>query len=288
MALAKEVGTLASIWRYPVKSMRGEALESVDVSSSGLSGDRDFALLDLFDGRIATAKNPRKWPNLFAFAARLEPGLEANSLSSILRITLPDGRVVTGVKGAIDGLLSEALHRNVSLVTTQRPEETCGGSSRAVPSSVNAEAYWPDIEGLDHRDAVTEFELPAGTFFDGATIHLLTTTTLESLRKSYPQGRFEVQRFRPNLVVNADSGEDAFPEDSWIGQVLSIGDHLRLSIVRPCGRCVMTTLAQGDLPMDSGILKTIIQQKRGLAGVYASVLRGGPIRRGDRIQLIGS
>ena len=54
------------------------------------------------------------------------------------------------------------------------------------------------MEGLDYRDTVTDFELPEGTFFDCAVVHVLTTATLDRLRELYPQGRFEVRRFRPN------------------------------------------------------------------------------------------
>jgi uncharacterized protein YcbX len=83
-----------------------------------------------------------------------------------------------------------------------------------------------------------------------ATVHLLTTATLNRLRECYPQGHFEVQRFRPNIVVDPVGGAQGFPEQAWIGQRLAIGDEVRLHITGPCGRCVMTTLAQGKLPQD--------------------------------------
>jgi uncharacterized protein len=72
--------------------------------------------------------------------------------------------------------------------------------------TATAEEYWPDIEGLDHRDTVTDFGLPWGTFFDCALVHLLTRATLDRLRELYPHGRFEVRRFRPNIVVETSSG----------------------------------------------------------------------------------
>ena len=138
---------------------------------------------------------------------------------------------------------------------------------------------------LTTRDAVTDFELPTGTFFDCATVHLLTTATLDRLRHLYPQGRFEVQRFRPNIVVKPAERTQTFVEDSWVGHTLAVGDEVRLNVSGPCGRCVMTTLAQGDLPMDSGILRTAVQQNRANVGVYATVVRGGTIRCGDRVRL---
>ena len=81
-------------------------------------------------------------------------------------------------------------------------------------------------------------------------------------------------------------GEQGFVEDAWIGHTLAIGDEVRLSVTGPCGRCVMTTLAQGELPTDSGILRTAVQHNQGHVGVYAAVVRGGTMRRGDRVRLV--
>lgn len=127
--------------------------------------------------------------------------------------------------------------------------------------------------------------MPAGTFFDLAVVHVLTTATIDRLRELYPQGRFEVRRFRPNIVVEPASGEKNFVENTWIGHTLAIGDEVRLSITGPCPRCVMTTLPQGDLPRDPRILRTAAQHNEVNVGVYAAVLRGGMIRRGDPVRL---
>jgi uncharacterized protein YcbX len=114
-------------------------------------------------------------------------------------------------------------------------------------------------------------------------VHLLTTATLDHLHEFYPQGRFEVRRFRPNIVVQPSV--KGFAENDWVGHTLAIGPAVRLKITRPCGRCVMTTLAQGDLPKDPGILRTVAQHNRVSVGVYAQVTRGGTIRRGDPVVL---
>ena len=149
--------------------------------------------------------------------------------------------------------------------------------------AATGEEYWPDI--IDHRDTVTDFGLPEGTFFDCAFVHLLTTTTLDRLWELYPDGRFEVRRFRPNIVVATSSGERNFVEDAWIRQVLAIGDSVRLSVTGPCPRCVMTTLPQGNLSKDTGILRTAAQHNKANVGIYASVLEGGTVRRDDSVRL---
>jgi len=153
-----------------------------------------------------------------------------------------------------------------------------------VPATT-AEEYWPDTAGLDYRDTVTDFEMPPGTFFDIAVMHLLTTATIDHLRALYPQGRFEARRFRPNIVVSTGGEDTGFVENDWIGRTVAIGDSVQLAITEPCPRCVMITLPQGDLPKDSGILRTAAQHNSVNVGVYASVLGGGTIRRGDPVSL---
>lgn len=266
-------GWIVSVWRYPVKSMMGEELNAAEVTEGGLRGDRAYALVDRSDGKVASAKNPRKWPQLFDFRAALaEPPSVGANLPPV-RITLPDGTIISSEQPDVHKILSKVLKRDVKL------------SAAAGLPPATAEEYWPDIEGLDHRDTVTDFGLPEGTFYDCAVVHLLTTATLDRLRMLYPQGRFEVRRFRPNIVVETTSAEKDFAENAWIGQVLAIGESVRLSITGPCPRCVMTTLAQGDLPKDAGILRTAARHNGANVGVYASVLQGGKVRRGDSVRL---
>lgn len=269
----KILGSVVSLWRYPVKSMQGEELPSAEVTPGGLAGDRAYALIDCSDGKVASAKNPRKWPQLFQFRAALAGALGPGVKAPPVRIALPDGAIVNSDQSDVHQILSRALNREVTLAGLPDPR------------TATAEAYWPDIEGLDRRETVTEFRLPEGTFFDCASVHLLTTATLDRLRMLYPQGRFEIRRFRPNIVVETAGGEKDFVEDAWIGHVVAIGDSVRLSVTGPCSRCVMTTLAQGDLPKDAGVLRTAAQHNRANVGVYASVLQGGNVRRGDCLRL---
>src|SRR5918995_260554 len=216
-ATHNNLGSVVSLWRYPVKSMMGEELNATDVTERGLLGDRAYALVDSADGKVATAKNPRKWPRLFDFRAAFVDPVRRSAKVPPVRITLPDGTTVTSDQRDLNQILSKALNRAVTIGASQR-------------GAVIAEEYWPDMEGLDHRDTVTDFTLPEGTFFDCATVHLLTTATLDRLQELYPQGRFEVRRFRPNIVVKPASDENSFVENGWIGRTLAIGNEVRLSI----------------------------------------------------------
>jgi uncharacterized protein YcbX len=257
--------------------MMGEEVNAAEVTERGLVGDRQFAVVDAATGKVAGAKNPRKWGNFFDFrAAYVEPLQEKSKLPAV-RIALPDGTVVTSDQPDLAQVLSRALGREVAFARAQHGEESPGAT---------AEEYWPDMEGLDHRDTVTEWELPAGTFFDLAVIHVLTTATIERLRSLYPEGRFEVRRFRPNIVVATEPDAHGFVEDDWIDRTAAIGDEVRLRVTGPCPRCVMITLPQGDLPKDPGILRSAAQHNQANVGIYADVIAGGTIRRGDPVTIV--
>jgi uncharacterized protein YcbX len=270
-SVTTEAGTVVGLWRYPVKSMMGEELNVTEITERGLLGDRQFALVDAATKKVAGAKNPRKWGNFFDFrAAYIEPP-EANATLPAVRLTLPNGTALTSESENVNEILSGALGRAVELTRVRAEQES------------SAEEYVPDIEGLEHRDTVTEWELPAGTFYDLAVVHLLTTATLDRLRELYPAGRFEARRFRPNIVIN--TAERGFVENDWLGHTVTVGKSVRLRITRLSPRCVMTTLAQGDLPKDPGILRTAAQNNAANVGVYADVISAGAIHRGDPVVL---
>jgi uncharacterized protein YcbX len=263
-------GSVAALWRYPVKSMRGEELDATEVTDRGLLGDRAYALVDVETGKVVSAKNPRKWTNLLDFRSAFVELPRSTGSMPPARVTAPDGATIDTGDPSFDDRLSALVGRSVRLAAS------AGDAPRI-------EGYWPDYEWLESPDAVFEVKLPPGTFFDAAVVHLLTTTTLETLRSQRPQSRFELPRFRPNIVVELDNGAGGFPENDWAGRTLRIGDEVRLAISDPCPRCVMTTVGQGDLPKDPDVLKTIVQGNAGNVGVLASVLRGGQIRRGDAV-----
>jgi MOSC domain-containing protein len=275
------VGRVASLWRYPVKSMMGEELNASEVGAAGLAGDRAYAIIDRETGKVASAKNPKKWPNLFDFRASYTEAPGVGATLPPVRITLPDGSQISSDDPNINTTLSHALGRDVKL-------EHCGPVARNVPAAPSIEEYWPTLEGLPHQDTVTDEAIPPGTFFDAASVHVLTTATLESLRSHYPKGRFEVRRFRPNVVVTVSQSDASFVEDGWIGSSLALGDSVRLKAESPCPRCVMTTLPQGDLPPDLGILRTAVQHNHAAVGIYTSVEAGGMLRRGDEIAVVSA
>jgi uncharacterized protein YcbX len=281
--MTTSAGSVRGLWRYPVKSMLGEELEACEITDRGLRGDRAYALVDAEDGKVASTKNPRKWARLFECRAELLDG------SRNVRITLPDGTTVCADDPAAAELLSRLFGRKSAL-------ETSAAGPRVI------EELW--LDGSPDGRAVTDETIamgsPPGTFFDYSVVHLVTTATLGRLGELYPEGRFDSRRFRPNLLVQAEEGDTGFVENGWVGKTVAIGDGVRLRVTDPCPRCVMTTLAQEDLPVDAGILRTAARHNRvvggegrGLdgvyaasVGVYAAVLSGGIVRRGDPVRVL--
>lgn len=261
------MSTVTSLWRYPVKSMMGEEIRSTKVTEKGIHGDRTSALVDIETRKIVSAKNPKRWPNMFSFRSRY------NDLdkSGNIHITLPDGSTVNSSDDNANSALSSALGRKVEFISH-------------VPNNPQLEEYWPDIEELDNRDVVTDEDMPKGTFYDLAIIHLLTTSTLNELSRLYPEGRFEARRFRPNIIINTE--EKGFVESGWIGKTVLIGNEVKLKITDHCPRCVMTTLNQGDLPKDNKILRTAAQHNKAHVGVYAEVIQSGTIKCDDEVSII--
>ena len=266
------VGVVASLWRYPVKSMLGEKLDRVDITSKGLLGDRAYALWDHETKRIASAKNPKKWAELLGFQTEFVESPQVNKLMPSVRFALPDGSSATSDRNDIDTTLSQVLGRNVQLLSS-------------VPEAPSLDQYWPDIEGAANRETITQLFMPSGTFFDSCPVHAITTATLAKLKNLYPEGQFEPCRFRPNILIEPTSTEATFLENDWVGRKMMIGDEVSLSIDTACPRCVVTTVAQSNLPTDLNILRTTSQYNNAIAGIRASVLQEGKIKCGDQIWL---
>ena len=266
------VGTLDGLWRYPVKSMQGEKLEASYIGKQGLLGDRAYALWDVETKRVASAKNPRKWSSLLDCHATLEQMPQANQPTPAVKITLPDGATVTSDLVDIDARLSDWIDREIQFLST-------------VPEHPSLDRYWTSIEDPEYRDTLTQLFLPTGTFFDSCQIHAITNATLDRLQELYPQGMFDLRRFRPNLAIDTESAQADFVENAWVGNILALGDSVRLKIDTACPRCVVTTLAQGNLPEDLAILKTAARHNDIFAGIRLSVIEEGSVCMGDSIWL---
>jgi uncharacterized protein YcbX len=276
-------GQISELWRYPVKSMLGERVEAAEVTEHGLTGDRAFALVDAESGKVCSAKRYDLYGALFECRARL-----VSKDPLIALITFPDCSEASTQDAGISDRLSGFLGRRVTLLSTAPPEPRI---EEIWPEVKGSRRYGPTVGELDGEPVIevsASFASP-GDFFDFSAVHLLTTNTIEELRRREPGVGFDVRRFRPNIVVEIP-GETGFVENGW--RAVRAGE-VALDVLMPVPRCVMTTLAQDDLPRDSGVLRAAARHnmieagplgEMPCAGLYASVAAGGRIAVGDPVE----
>lgn len=270
------VGRVQGLWRYPLKSMLGECLPRLEVDGRGVCGDRAYALWDGESGRVASAKHPQRWARLLQYSARYceEPRPAAPLPPLLVRGPLagPDAphETLRSDDPALVERLSQQLGRRVTLLDQ-------------APTAASLDQYWPPVEGRAFQNVTTPLMLPEGTFFDACPIHAISTATLATLRRLQPELDFAVERFRPNLLIDTLSNQEGFVEEGWVEGVLAIGPQLQLRVEGGCPRCVITTLAQGNLPATLEILRATARHNQVTAGIRLSVLRPGPMAIGDPV-----
>jgi uncharacterized protein len=283
------------LWRFPVKSLLGERVEEVTVTERGVAGDRQWALVGGDDGKVVSAKNPRKWRRTLELSAAFDDA------AGQVAITFPDGRVVRSDEAGTDEALSDFLGRPVRLASTAPPGATF-------------EESWPDVEGLAPEEFIASTRIatddPAevtsdiglammapGTFFDLASLHLVTTSTLAALQAAQPEGTFDVRRYRPNVLVSTDGEGTGYVENEWVGRRVTFGaGGAAMEVALPTMRCIMTTMAMDGLPADPSLLRTVARENRldigggkwACVGVYGGVAGTGTVRVGDEVALAPS
>ena len=278
------LGTVTVLRRYPVKSMLGEDVDAVEVTFTGLAGDRRLAVVSRATGKIASAKFPRLWRDLLTLSAATAEDFAADGA---VRITLPEGKTVRSSDADVDAILSDLLDQPVTLTATPPPGAAL---DRAVPEAVLR-------DGIDAQVPAELMEIggggPPGSFVDFAPLHLLTTSTLDRIAELSPGGRADLERYRPNVVIRTAAA--GFTENDWFERILRVGENLVLRVIARTPRCAVPTLAHGPLPRDPDALRVLARHNRlepmdsldpePCAGVYAEVLTPGRIRTGDPVRL---
>ncbi len=282
-------GRVLEIGRFPVKSMLGESPQTAALTVSGLVGDRTHSLFDRAGGKVASAKDPRKWAQLLGFRATHagDPGP-----GTALTLTFPDGTEIRSDDPSVHERLSAATGREVEL--------------RSEAAADAGYDYVWDVEGIAPEEVVAGSQtdttddgkrvstmplafMAPGTFQDVAPVTILTTAALAAMSALHPEGAWHPARFRSNLLVDVEGS--GIVENDWPGRRLVIGDVV-LEVTSASPRCVMTTLPQLDLPWDRKILQTVSkhnqQEFAGLGqwaclGVYATVVTPGHVSVGDPV-----
>lgn len=286
------IGSVASAWRYPAKSMMGDEFPLLRVGEGGIAGDRGWAVRDEVRGGIRGAKKIGELMQLHA-AYVSEPAAEPPVPP--IEIRFPDGSVARSDDDDVNDRLSEFLDHAVTLWPLQ-PASDLDHYRRGAPDTDDSLAELraifgreideplPTFEGLP-LDVLIEYESPPGSYFDAFPILVVTDRSLATLAELAPDSAFDVRRFRPNVVVALDEPDGPFPEQKWVGRRLRVGE-VELDVTAPCPRCVMVTRGFGDLPPDRQVLRTVVKQANQNVGVYATVATPGILSAGANVELV--
>ncbi|HEX4868847.1 MAG TPA: MOSC N-terminal beta barrel domain-containing protein [Acidimicrobiales bacterium] len=246
------VGTVAQLWRYPVKSFQGEQVERLDLAPGGAVGDRVWAVVDPQARKVLSGK---RYADLLLASARTE--------GDGVVLTLPDGSEHAAEDPRVHDALSAWLGREVRL---ERPS-----ADEVLPMEMHT--------GMsDESTALFDWPGPPGTWVDLADAHWLTTSSLRAAATHYPDGEWDVRRFRPTALI--DTPGDGFTEDGWSS--LELGT-VASEVLMPTPRCSMPSRAQPGLGRDLAIGTSIRDGHDNNLGLYASVSRGGSIAVGDSV-----
>jgi uncharacterized protein len=250
----EQVGSVAALYRYPVKSMQGEAVDEVRFRDGYVEGDRRLAVFDPAAGKVLSAK---RWPALLHASARLD--------DDAVVITLPDGTDLSSSDPGVHGALSAWLDQEVRL----GPPPQDG----VLPMEMGSDP-------TDDAAEVFDWPGPPGAWVDLAHAHWLTTASLTAARSLHPGGVWDVRRFRPTALLEVEGA--GFVEDGW-GRV-QLG-QIRSEVFMPTVRCAMTTRAQPGLEDDKDIARALTDHHDNNLGVYATVADDGVLRLGDHVQV---
>jgi uncharacterized protein YcbX len=285
-----EVGRVKTLFRYPVKSMGGETPDQIDLLPEGMAGDRYWALRDESLGGISGAK---RFPELMGFSSRLL-GPDSEDGAPAAEIVFPDGRRLLTSDPEVAESISEVLGEAVTLWPLL-PADQADHYRRGAPAHEDMETELRSIFGRTPDEAlpdmsvfppeVFEFASPPGTYFDAFPLHLMTSASLSTLQERAPDTVMDIRRFRPNFLIEEVGGESDFPEASWCGHRLAIGEA-EIEIIAECPRCVMTTHGFDDVPKAPAVMRTLVRENAGNLGVYAKTTKAGRIRVGDPVRLI--
>ena len=233
------IGSVESVWRYPVKSMRGEERDEIFVRRGGVHGDRLFA----FRSSAAPAEFPyftaREQRQMLRYRPRLQTAAPA------VEVCTPDGDTF-----AIDD------PRLIERLRSGAPE--------------------------NHHLTLMRSEDRALT--DAQPVSLISLQTVQCLADEI-SSPIDKRQFRANIYLDLP-GSRGFGENELVGRSVRIGTAVVLSILERDPRCMMITVHPDTVEKTPAVLKQVAREHGGTAGIYASVLAEGTVRRGDRVELL--
>jgi uncharacterized protein YcbX len=288
--MVEVVGTVKELWRYPVKSMVGESVSSVQIEAYGVVGDRLWAVRDDDVGEITGV---RKKPKLLTCSAQYceQPVGDLNDKDvPAIDVTMPSGEVLNSSDSRLASALSSLLGSSVSLHPLQPKSNKKHYRIAATVGAKEIKRQFaskelPDMSSFSWAQLgeLMLFVTPLGRHYDVYPLHLLTTNSLKKMAEIEPEGDFDTRRFRPNIVIESPAGEVGFDEFTWLGGTLSIGDTMIKCATRTV-RCSAPAQPQAGMAKSAKVVKALSQHTGRNMGINATIIEGGNIKLGDEVR----
>ena len=237
--------------------MLGERIDHAKVGPDGIQGDRRWAVVDAESGASLSAK---RYPDLLRCRAWTSDG--------DVMVHLPDRRELPVSSDDVALGLSDLLSRQV----TTRSAETIETIRHEFPTAVTEGEGEPFL-----------YEPKTKAFVDCAPLQLLTTGTLKKLQRLLPASIIHRDRFRPNFLVETD--EIGFIENDWVTKNITLGS-LKCHVYDNTRRCIMVAYAQGNLPRDIDVIRTILKNNDGKTGVALKTSDSGIVLDGANVEIL--
>jgi uncharacterized protein YcbX len=260
------IGTVESLWRYPVKSMRGEELDEMFAGFSGVYGDRLFA--------FRSSASPTGFPFL-----------TAREQHEMLKYR-PRFRQPEKAARPINWTEAENMAPGVNPVSAEPAElmvdvETPDGKTLAIDNPALIDKLRQRIDQKHHLTLLRSERAMTDC-------RPLSIFSLQSARQLAEETGIPLdkRRFRANVYVDLASAS-GFAENDFVGRSLGIGGpKVVVSILERDPRCVMITLDPDTGAVAPAVLKKVAQAHDGMAGVYGAVLVEGILHKGDPVELL--
>lgn len=259
------IGTVESLWRYPVKGMRGEELGEIFAGFAGFYGDRIYALVSASGRKGFPWVTAREQRRMILYRPRFrspEKTIAPPNLAEAEK--LPPG--ATPLYGPTEDFLVD--------VETPEGETFALDDPRLLERLYDGMRDKPDISLVRSERALT----------DSRPVSLFSVQTARALAEESGVA-VDKRNFRANIYLDLTNME-GFAEESFVGRSLRIGSQLTLAIVQRDPRCMVITVDPETAEKSPAILKAVAQSHGGNAGLYAVVLAEGMVRQGDAVELL--
>ncbi len=261
----KVVGKIESLWRYPVKSMRGEALQEAFVGFPGIYGDRVYAFRSSAAPKGFPYLTGREQETMLLYRARYRHPERAAKPVNLAEAEAIGSAGLTPLYADFSDLMVDV--------------ETPAGERLAIddPRLISLLR-----EGLGDGCELTLLRSDR-SMTDCRPVSIFSIQTARQLSKELGTG-VDKRRFRANLYIDLESG-NGFGEDEFVGRTLRIGAKTVVAVVQRDSRCKMSTLDPDTARANPEVMRLLARDHQGKAGIYGAVLAEGTVRPGDEIAL---